>query len=59
MNVPVLIGHLYQNELNGRIVLAIDDHATYVTIMDTATGERMDVTRYYMAQRYIRLGAQA
>lgn len=59
MNVPVLIGHLYQNTLNGRIIIPVEDYATFVIAKCIATGEQLQITPFYISERYIRLGASS
>ena len=58
MTYPILIGHLYQNDVSKRIVMPIKDRETYILAKCMTTGETIEIRRYYMFHRYNRLGTQ-
>lgn len=59
MSIPILLGHLYQNTLNGRIIIPIEDYVTFVIAKCLTTGEQFQLTPFYISERYIRLGASS
>ena len=58
MDVPVLVGWLYKNTINDRIILVTENKGRYIKAMVIRTGEIIEISNYFMAIRYERMGAR-
>ena len=55
MIYPILLGHLYQNNLSKRIVITIEDHDTYIIAKSIDSGKTWKLERGYMFHNYSQL----
>jgi len=55
MIYPILLGHLYQNNLSKRIIITIEDRDTYIIAKSIDSGKTYTLERGYMFHNYSQL----